>query len=215
MEFISTETGQSLQLFVMDEILPRRGGLFLPDLIAEIMSRYRFVTAPTSVEPGQPLKFQTGVWHDGDLTIQVVSLEIYNDGIIINSRNTEDSDVVMDDFLSWLSRNHGLREPITRIPRKYQSRIVVSISGGLDKFMPRFQSMSRIASEAFGTDDGLHLIRLSIGPNPPGQLPYQTTWQIEPRIGQPFVPDRFFSSAPLPTEAHIQLLAELEAAAMG
>ena len=210
MRLISSEFGQSLQLVVMDEIRPLHGGIFLPDLVSEIVQRYRFATPPAHVDPAQSVKFQTGVLEVVDVTIPVVSLELYHDGVVVGSRNTEDADAILDDFVSWSTHRFKLREPITKIPRSYLSSIVVTIEDSLDGFVSQFQQISGLLSKAFGSNGELHLTRLSIGPLPPGQLPFRTTWNIEPRTDQPFVPNRYFSSAPLPTNAHVALLGELE-----
>lgn len=211
MKFISSESGQSLQLVVMDEIRPLRGGVFLPDLITAIVQRYRFVSFSTQADPAQPIKFQTGVFQSGEITMPIISLEIYTDGVIMNSRTTDDADAIVNDFSRWLIDTFKLREPTTIIPRTYQSKIIVSLDGPLDRFVAQFQPINAILSKAFNTHDELHVTRLFFGPHPPGPLPYQTTWSIEPRIGQPFVYNRYFSSAPLTTKAHIELLAEIEA----
>jgi hypothetical protein len=213
MEFISPESGQSLQLVVMDEIRPLRGGVFLPDLASEIIQRYRFASPPAQLDPAQPVKFQTGVLHAGEITMPITSLELYTDGVIVNSLNTDDADMILDDFASWVAVRFKLRQPFTHLTRKYQSRIIVSLGESLDRFVSHFQIISRIVSKALGSDNELHVTRLTIGPHPPGQLPLVTTWNIEPRAGQPFVPNRYFSSAPLSTSAHIELLTQLEAAA--
>ena len=214
MKFISSETGQSLQLIVMDEVRPLRGGPFLPDAAAAITRRYRFVSVPAQTDPAQPIKFQTGAIELDGITIPITSLEIYNDGIIINSLTTDDADAVMDDFISWRKQEFQFREPTTKLPRQYQSRIVVGLDRSLNKFISHFQEMKTTLAKFFQTDeDTLNLLRLSIGPHPAGALPYRTTWLIEPRTVQPIVPNRYFSAAPLSTTAHIELLSALEAVA--
>lgn len=214
MNYISSESGQSLQLVVMDEVRPLRGGPFLPDAGAAITRRYRFTSVPAQTDPAQPIKFQTGAIELDGITIPITSLEIYSDGIIINSCTTEDADAVMDDFISWSIQEFHYREPITKLPRQYQSRIVVGFERSLNKFIPHFEAMRTILSKFFQTEGStLNVLRLSIGPHPSSALPHRTTWFIEPRTAQPIVPNRYFSAAPLSTAAHIELLSALEAAA--
>jgi hypothetical protein len=214
MKFISSETGQSLQLIVMDEVRPLRGGPFLPDAAAAISRRYRFVTVPAQTNPGQPIKFQTGAAELNGITIPITSLEIYSDGIIINSLTTDDADAVMDDFLSWSIQEFHYRAPTTQLPRQYQSTIVVGLERSLTTFISHFEEIREILVRFFkAEEDTLNVLRLSIGPHPPGALPYRTTWSIEPRTAQPIVANRYFSAAPLSTASHIELLSALEAAA--
>ena len=189
-------------------------GPFLPDAVTAITGRYRFVSAPTQTDPAQPIKFQTGAIVLNGITIPITSLEIYDDGIIINSHNTDDADAVMQDFMSWAIQEFNYRAPTTKFPRLYQSRIVVDLEESLNKFISNFDTVRRIITKFLTADeDTLNVLRLSIGPHPAGALPYRTTWFIEPRTQQPIVPNRYFSTAPLSTAEHIQLLSALEAAA--
>jgi hypothetical protein len=214
MEFISSETGQSLQLIRMDEIRPLRGGIFLPDLTAEIKARYRFLSVPTQFEPNQTRKFEGGVREIDGLTITILSLEIYGDGVAINSHNTDDADAVLDDFFGWIAERYRFREPRSVISRKYYSRIVVDFDDSAgETFIQNFKSLSAIVTRSVGSERSLELTQLNFGPEPPGELPNLFTWTFQPRIGQPYVPHRYFSAAPLSTSAHIEMLRELEAAA--
>lgn len=210
MKFISPETGQALQLIVMDEVRPVRGGLVVPDRVAEIQRRYQFTPFSAPPDLTQPLKFQMGFIELDGIPISVTSLEIYVDGVIVNTRHTDDCDIVMDDFLAWAITQFNLREPETKIPRIYLSRIVVELESGLDLFIKKAETMKRIISDAFGKEQKLEVARLVIGPPSGTPIPYQHTWQIEPRIGQPHAANRYFSQAPLSTNAHVDMLIALE-----
>jgi hypothetical protein len=212
MKLIAPDTGQSLQLAVMDEVTPLRGGIFLPDFLRQIGERYRFVTPPTVIDPQQPAKFQTGALITNDLTIPITSLEIYRDGVIVNATQTQDADLALDDFTVWAIARFSLREPITKIPRRYSSTVIVELDGSLNRFIRNFEMLEKVVSAAMGDGGKLEVTNLKIGPNPPGELPLRRTWLIEPRLGQPFVENRYRSAAPLSTEAHLELLSSIEAA---
>jgi hypothetical protein len=209
-KLISAETGQALQLIVMDEVRPLRGGFIMPDRIVEIQQRYHFAPFATPPDLTQPIKFQMGFIELDGSPIQITSLEIYNDGIIVNSRHTTDCDLVMDDFIVWALDQFNLREPETKIPRIYLSRVVVQFESGLDLFIVKADKMKQIVARAFGGRQELEITRLIIGPPAGTPIPYQHTWQIEPRIGQPHVANRYFSQAPLTTDAHVEMLNILE-----
>jgi hypothetical protein len=101
MNYVSAETGLSLQLFHMDEVRPLERGPFLPDLIAHTTARYKFVKPPVGLPAeNAPIKFESGKILVHDLETVIASLEIYRDGIIVNTRNTEDSDAVLCDFFA-------------------------------------------------------------------------------------------------------------------
>jgi hypothetical protein len=209
-KLISPETGQALQLIVMDEVRPMRGGFVFPDRISQIQQRYRFAPFTTPLDLTQPLKFQMGFIQLHGVPISITSLEIYNDGIIVNARHTDDCDIVLDDFVAWAIAQFDLREPETRIPRIYLSRVVVQLEGGLELFLIKSEMMKKIISDTIGRGEKLEVVRLVIGPASGAPFPYQHTWQIEPRIGQPHVANRYFSQAPLSTDAHVEMLRALE-----
>ncbi len=213
MQLVGSETGQSLQLVPMDEVRPLRGGVFIPDMIAAIVARYRFQSTSPRTEANQPLKFEIGLMKSGGLMIPISGLDIYNDGFVMNTRNTDDFDVVMDDFITWASHTFNLREPRTWLPRRYQSRIIVDLERPAgDIFIVNFAALNAIVRGAFGIEESLEP-QITFGPHPAGELPMTRTWVFQPRIGQPHSPNRYFSAAPLQTGTHFQMLCDLEAAA--
>jgi hypothetical protein len=213
MQLVSSEMGQSLQLINMDEIRPRRGGVFLPDFAREIVLRYRFQVFPERITPNQVVKFELGAKEVDGITIPISNLDVYADGILVNSYNTEDSNTILDDFLGWASETYHLRAPRTLIPRRYQSRLIVDLSQSAgDMLITAFRAVNAIVGKRLGAEQELSLTNLTIGPNPATQYPYLLTWLFQPRIGQPYVPNRYYSAAPLSTEDHFAMLQEIEAA---
>lgn len=214
MQFVAPETGQSLQLIHMDEIRPLRGGHFMPDLALEIARRYRFQTVPAKVDLNQPAKFEMGVVQLSEFTIPIMSLEVYGDGIVFNTRNTDDADLAMDEFVAWTFEYLKLQQPARWLPRRHYSRIIVDLDNSAgDTFVRNFTALKAIVAKAFGYEQSLEATQLTFGPHPAGELPYLNTWLFQPRIGQPYAPNRYFSAAPLSTGAHYDMLCELEAAA--
>jgi len=214
MEFVGSESGQSLQLIHMDEVRPLRGGAFFPDVAARLVERYRLQSVAPRTEPNQPAKFLEGVAVLEGLTVPITSLEIYADGILVNARNTEDADAVLSDVIDWGFKNLDARQPKSWLPRKYISRVIVDFeqSSG-DLFFKKFRTLLRIVEDSLGSDHTLDL-QFQFGPNPPGELPYMHTWVLQPRAGQPPAPNRYFSIAPISTPAHLDMLRKLEAAAL-
>lgn len=214
MEFVSSETGQSLQLLSMDEFRRERGGIFLPDVGHDISVRYRFQSFPERFVPNQAIKFEYGVQEIDGITISINSLDIYSDGVSITTHNTDDADIILEGFLDWVINTYGLKQPRTLTPRRYQSRIVVDLSASAGQSLIKgFQDVSRIIANRLGAGEQLlEVTQLSIGPNPPAQYPFLHTWILQPRITQPHVHNRYYSSAPLSTKEHFDMLQEIETA---
>ena len=80
---VASDVGQVVQLILMEEVRPLRGGTFPPDLIAAVTKRYRFTSFPTDLtQITQVTKFQLGTIRTGDLYITINTLDIYNDGTL-------------------------------------------------------------------------------------------------------------------------------------
>jgi hypothetical protein len=213
MQFVSSEFGQSLQLVSMDEMRPERGGFFFPDVMKEIIARYRFQAFPERFAANQIMKFEHGTIEAEGVNVLITSLEIYSDGLAISSRHTADADAVLTDFFQWSIEEFRLREPRTMVPRRYQSRLVVDMAESAGSlFIKTFNDINRIISRRFQAEVPLGLADLTIGPSPPTQYPFLHTWVLQPRIVQPLVANRYFSAAPLPTDDHFAMLQEIESA---
>lgn len=210
MRFVATETGQAIQLLKLEELRPLRGGAFVLDMIAEITERYRFAVPPEDIiKNPNALKFQAGTILGPDRNININSLEIYNDGIVVNARHTDDADFVIDEFLSWSAAEFGMRERITFIPRTYFSAIVVDFDKAIEQIIGDFEEIRAIIAAAFGTEQNFRFLRFAITTDQTQAVGHRT-WQIEPRAGLPRVEGRFFSTAHLPTDAHWEMLVKLE-----
>jgi hypothetical protein len=211
MKLIAHEEGRSLQLISADEIRPLRGGVFAIEALSKIVSKYRFTKYPNVYEPNTTIKLEIGVAQVDALTIPILALEIYADGLLMSTRNTEDSDIVLDEFMKWSIVEFGFRAPTTSVPRKYVSRVVVDITGEFDNLSRPFRTLGTLASNAFGVEsENLSIINLSIGSFPPTQYPYQTTWQLTRRMSDPHVRERYLSSAPLSSPEHLLFLENVE-----
>lgn len=197
----------------MDEIRPERGGIFFPDLARDIVERYRFQAFPERVNPGQVVKFETGMRELDGVISPIISFDIYSDGVAMTSYNTADADALLDDFMQWAITTYRFREPQTILPRRYNSRIVVDVqSPAGNMLINKFNTVSQIVTKRFAAEQPLELTQLNVGPNPPTQYPFLHTWVFQPRIAQPYVRNRYYSAAPLSTEDHFAMLQEIEAA---
>jgi hypothetical protein len=218
MNLVSYEFGQALQFIRMDEVRPF-SGLYLPDVIRIVAERYRFITVPTDIATANTtgVKFGTGVISLAERQIAVTSLGIFNDGLLVETKNTEDADLVTDDLIRWAVATLGFREPQTHIPRRYGSHLVVDFDASIDRFLSNFGLFAGLIESAvkaaLGTEIETHVTRFAIGADPLDGLPaIATTFFIELRVNTPFAEKRYFSGAPLTSDAHLELLAKIEKA---
>lgn len=216
MNVISYEFGQVLQPIWMEEVRPF-SGVYLPDLYRAICERYRFVVRPTESGPALAgnAKFESGVFSQNGHSIGIGSLGIYNDGILVVCRKTDDADLIVDDLIEWATNMFKLRQPRTGMTRKHTSHLVVEFDVTIDRFVNDFNAISKMFESALEADQGVRiktqLQRLALAADPLDGLSLgQTAFSIEPRAGVPFGDRRYFSAAPMTSAAHLRLLADME-----
>lgn len=216
MNVISAEHGQSLQLFVAEEVRPP-SGLYLPDLIRKISERYAFAIGPTNYEiiMKEGAKYKEGRFVTEGRTIAIKDLGFFVDGVLVVALNTDDSDLVLNDLIVWASQNFGFREPRTKLPRRFVSSVIVEFEAELGRALLAFDELQEgfasSVKEKYGVDPEINASRIALAADPT-KLPAGTTFEfmIERRVGRPFSENRYFSSATLPTTSHLDLLAAFE-----
>lgn len=215
MKFVSDELGRTIQLYSVDEIGPI-GGFHIEDLVAAVSERYGFVRRPDMKEAIQTgPKFGFGKLEAKGRQINIKELGFYTDGIIVDTPNTDDSSLVVDDVFEWLKNTFRFRDPETKIVRRYISHVVVDFDQPIDSALKGFETIRRVLSDAYkvayGTAVTYDLFRIALTVDPQ-TLPQSavTEFVIERRVNVPYSKNRFFSIAPLSTHAHLAFLEAIE-----
>jgi hypothetical protein len=221
MKLIATETGRILQLIVMEEIRPA-SGLYMPDLFQRISERYGFVVAPSNTPEAivKGAKFNHGRLITPNRTIVISELGVYNDGVIVDTSNTDDSEHVCRDLTTWANSTFGLRERQTIIPPRFSSVITVEFEKEIEKIIKGINIFAAQASAAFlhayDMEIDAKLLRLSVNADPLTVIPMlNTQFYVERRIQRPYAENRYQAAAPLRTEEHVAMLETIEKALMG
>ena len=144
MRLISTEHGQVLFLFVGEEVRPS-SGLYLPDVLKFIAERYAFVTLP-SIQHAlrEGAKFNQGRFIDKNRTIEIKTMGLFSDGMLVVTYNTDDAVVVLEDMISRAIDRFGIRQPLTLRPRQFASSVIVEFENSLDNALKTLQTVSRL-----------------------------------------------------------------------
>jgi hypothetical protein len=199
----------------MEEIRPF-SGIYLPGLIAAIAERYGFAVVPNLADAAQQgAKFREGRFTMDDSFIAIKELGVYNDGIIVAAWNTDDADAIIDDVMNWTSETLKLREPILRPNRRYVSSLVVEFDISLDRAFAMFAEFIRTYGEvlkrAYDWEFPVAAARIAFSADRTLMPPHTSAdLVIERRAGVPFSENRYFSSVPLRTRAHLELLKTFE-----
>ncbi len=216
MKLIATDQGRILQLMVMEELRPV-SGFHVPSLVEAIKARYQFAQFPLnySQDVTKGVEFKGGLLYEGEETITIEEMGLYNDGIIIASRNTHYADTILNDLMNWATTNFKLRELITPYRKTYTSLVVVEFDKPIDSAIRSFSAISDLSSEmlkkSYNHEVMFNVQNLSFNSDPTTLPPYTNTqFAIERRLDVSYASNRFYSTAPLTTDMHLDWLAAVE-----
>jgi hypothetical protein len=214
MKLIAVDNARALQLFSADEITPEKGA-YLPHVIERIGERYQFMERPAPKRTNEGIKFHGGRFITDQQEISINELVVYSDGAAIQAPNTHLADIVLDDFIAWVKTTFGIAEPITKFPRSYGDNIVVDFDGPIEHVLSVLTEMTDAYSAALEQIYGapifttLHRLTIATFERPTPAL-ILSDFNIERRQNVPYSQNRYFCSAPLPTDIHLNLLQKLE-----
>ena len=238
MEYIGSVSGVSGFRATMDEAGSPYAGP-LQDVIVAIVDTFQFASFPIlgPVPAGAGFQnFSTLVFQNGRIALQeggpiaaVHGLTSSPDGVLVNCRNTNIADAALDLLVEVLDGRFGARYGRVAGKRLRLSSLSVRFDKGLSDNIRALAMMSDIVSRAIdrSTRDSRFIERpflikkLSFGEEPgevQAQNPFEqierSDFTIDARVQHDLKENTFFCSAPLSTEAHLETLAKIEAAAL-
>ncbi len=215
MKVLSIHTARSIWLFPTSYLNPN-GKPIIP-AVEGIIDRYSFLEHPPIAEVLGPekksLELMIGTFAtQNDMPIEV-RLTIHDDGLVAETRSsTNDSDLFLDDVLTFLSDNFGLA-PYSELPinKKYVSEIYFTLNQTPEFFSKLTDSFIEKSSSYINCDKvgkfGFMGIHLATDP----ELSRNPSFiRVEREINVPFHANRFFSAGSIRTREHINLLEGLE-----
>lgn len=219
MKLIGQELGRIIVLFPIEEVRPASGIPLIP-LVDGIRNRYNFVKPPDLNRPITDLdrdgySFQVGTFlHEGQV-ITIREFTVYPDGVSVSCLDTTHADAFFDDIVNVAKEAFGFRE-FAREPRKiYRSQVIVEFEKSLNQLINGFTELSRLLQSAYeqhtGHNKAVDLNRVDFRMDStkiPGIPP--VSFILERKFGSPHENQRFISEAPVPSQAHLQLLQEIE-----
>ncbi len=213
---VSAVTLARLVAFIEPVDINPRGQVHYPALAAALVARYGFLKSPQKAEDFDESK---GILFEGGKFGNVgnVRVQIFSYGISVDTASsTEDSERMLEDALVWASKEHGLTYQQGMIKRKaFVSQLTFFSDVGLTRLHPAVTNLAEKLSGRVpqflgqGMQFTPSALFVSIDPflikSPPAPF------SIERRAETPFSENKFFSTAPLPTEEHIRFLEAFEA----
>lgn len=218
MRVIGPDGGRLIVPFSPEEVRPT-SGFDTAEFVQATGDRYNFVARPNLIElkgDYNTLVYKTGALSRGNKKISVTSLSVLANGIVVDAMTTEDADMLFEDIFDWASGAFGLKRPQSDPKKFYLSNVVVEFDTAVENMIPAFQKVlaiirPEIKSYARVKVDA-ELLRLTFNCDPLEMPPstVRTDFIIERRNSTPYANNRFFCSAPFPTNTLIAKLEEIE-----
>ena len=193
-----------------------RGSIFYPDFVRAIVEHYKFQKYPQSPEQfdeGKGVEF-----YDGKIGNRVIAkLTIFNTLIVVETRmSTADSKQILEDMLMWAKERFGFKYEPGMIKRFAYISDLTFYSDVPLLSNPPLQRIAEKTSELLSTiwQEPIRFepLNISIGHDPTSRKNQIAPFTIQRRAETRFSENKYFSEAPLPTDVHIKLLEEFEAA---
>jgi len=196
--------------------LSPRGKVFLPEIVPQIVERYKFQTFPQTAEQ---LDESKGIeFHEGKSGDKVIhKFVIWNTLLVVETRsNTTDSKQILEEMLLWGAEKLGLNYRPGMIERfayvsdlSFYSEVpLLSISPELTRLA---QKTSRAISDIWQESIKYEPMHLVVGHDPLSRKYGIAPFSISRRAEARFSENKYFSEAPLPTDMHLAMLEEFEA----
>jgi hypothetical protein len=196
--------------------LDSRGKVFNPDFIQEMVKRYRFQKFPKTVEEWNEEKGV--VFEEGKIGNNVIQkFTIFNSLLVLETRsNTNDSKQILEEMLVWGAAKFGLNYKPGAIRHfGYISDLtffsdVPILAAACKPYMDLAAKASTALTEIWHEPVQYHPLVLTIGHDPLSRKNAVAPFTITRRAEHKFSENKYFSEAPLPTDAHVALLREFE-----
>jgi len=218
MKLLSIHLARSIWLGQLIDFNPKGRNLY-PLLVPSLVNSYKFKKFPLpneKLDEVKGIKFEQGEFKKKDNEIiLILEFTIFQDGFIIDSRSsTKDSDEFIAEILTRAHEEFNLTKYEEVIKRKnYLSQMLVSMDKSLVSLNPKIKELSMYVSDNIvGFENTLfEPAGISFLPDQkPTPNINPAPFTLERQVGSPFSYKRYFSSAPLQTEKHWDLLNRFE-----
>ena len=212
MKLLAIEASRVTSLF---RTTRQSGQPYLPHIIAQVAERYRFASAPRSIDElgGSKAEFRHGLFEDN----AIETLDVYTDGLVVTSRSDTDFiDEFIVDLVAWLENDHGYSVVETHtVSRMYESTLLVETDSDVFRPFEPYAEILRMIEKALQDASGLEIAYENFGlmlsadqtRNPALKSP---PFRFERKEGIDFSRHQFFAVAPLKTKQHLEVLERLE-----
>lgn len=212
MKLISTSTTQVIRFIEPKEGIGPRSPI---PLINWLQETYGFVQVPRAIAE---LNLQAGVnflqgYYQGQI---IEKFSVYNNGLLCESKlHTDVGDSFLDEIFSSVPTKFGIE--IKEAGRAYLSQMEVQMPNDIGEIFKKFSSAGKLivdTIERYGVHvsaEEYRCIGLKMHYDQTGKdRPHSPEFVFERRAATPYSENVYFSSAPLRTSDHMQMLEVFE-----
>lgn len=222
MRLVGRLQGYAAYIELPEEYAPEKGTI-QSDLIEFVRNRYGFHGFPTPPPGSMPLSmllFGGGKFTDGERSFSIGQLLMAQNADMVVTVTTEQAEIVLNDLVAALDQKLGYRLATANKQKLLLSNVVVEFAPGLEENIDKLSKMASVINELRPGKSPFNIKRLAFGEgdvqglsNDPIAIVRNADFLIERRQGLPYETNRYFCSAPMHTEDHIQALERIEAIA--
>ena len=204
------------KLIVLTNVTKLSGQIDIPIALEELANRYGFLSYPETFDEviAEKQEFQQGSF-DG---IGINRLNVYNDGILIESQSDTDVlDAFFEDLVGWLKQDiKADLYKTNQIDRMYESNVIVRTNDDALPVLRSLGSIGTLIGEKITTSGGPGAKFLPGGwilaPDPAETLRSlrPIPFRFERRDASDFDLNLYFSAGSLRTKDHMEILTEIE-----
>lgn len=212
MELLSIVTARSVFLFEVDSLDPF-GKRSAAEAVMELRNRYGFASVPESlsnVDNNQGAAFSSG--RLGDIVID--KLTLFSNGVVVDTRSsTENAEAIANDLLDISREVLGSKAVVGR--KHFVSQVTFKSKMQLSRMNPILAEIGEQIRQSLGSS--MHQeyavdtfgVTIQVDETQARILPAK--FVIARRADAAYFEDTYFSSAPLRTGLHLELVGKFEA----
>jgi hypothetical protein len=219
MNIVSLESGRATWLLPVEEILPLVGADG-PKIVAAITSRYQFKHPPANptredIEKNG-LKFAGGQMVHDERLLNIVEFTVFNDGLVSVSNSTENAEAFLEDIYTFLVSEFAFRKITSHVKKIDLSTVVVDFRTSLNEIIRGYKAETDLIARHLNSIDDtafpLELARVDfvLNKDPEFRPPNVPRLTIEKRAHTQFSQHRYYSTAPVQTAKHLEILEKIE-----
>lgn len=215
MKLLSVNLARSIWICNIWDFNPKGKNLY--PAMTWLVNSYKFKKFPseTSVfDYTNGVKFEDGEFKSSEREEILVNFTLYNTGFVVDTRSsTKDSDAFLIKILTQLFENFDLPHYDQTIKRRlYVSQLYVTTDKPLELINPKLKEISKYLLDNISYP--FEVIGIYFGSDPT-LITNLSPFTFERALNVPFSDKRYYSSASLQTDQHIELLEKLESLLSG